>query len=150
MLNQVETLFDGMSYMMKKLKKASYERNMAVFREKNGHFFQEMVQYVEDKEDKEAAAEEIAAVFTDAVQNCFAVKGRIKPYMQADLNFFMIYYVFPAILLTESEHKNLIADTLCALWGEKFADSKISYAGYDQIYAGFRERILGIPIGKRG
>ena len=39
MLENVESIFDGMSDMMKKLKKASYEKNMKGFRDKNGHFF---------------------------------------------------------------------------------------------------------------
>lgn len=144
MLDQVEIIFDGMQNMMKKLKKASYEKNMMAFREKNGHFFQEMVQYVEHKEEKEAAAEEIAVVFTDAVKERFSVKGRIGSRTQADLNFFMIYYVFPAILLTESEEKDLVAESICKEWGTKFKDSKIGYADYDKIYNGFRDKIFGL------
>ena len=42
MLKNLETMFDNMSDMMKKLKKKSYEINMEQFLEKNGHFFQEM------------------------------------------------------------------------------------------------------------
>lgn len=148
MLEQVETMFDDMRDMMKKLKKASYEKNMSIFREKNEHFLQEMAQYVEQAEDKETAAKEVAVVFTGAVKNRFSVKGKIKPYLQTDLNFFMIYYVFPAILLTESEYKDLIAKSVCEEWGGKFVDSKIGYAGYDEIYGGFREKIFGIPIGR--
>ncbi len=144
MLNQVETMFDGMTGMMKKLKKASYEKNMSAFREKYGHFFIEMTQYVEEKDDKEAAAKEIAVVYTDAVKNKFSVKGRIKPYVQADLNIFMIYYVFPAILMTESGYKDLVARSICDEWGAKFKDSKIGYVDYDKIYNGFREKIFGI------
>lgn len=39
MLKNLETMFDNMSDMMKKLKKKSYEINMEQFLEKNGHFF---------------------------------------------------------------------------------------------------------------
>lgn len=144
MLNQVETMFDEMKGMMKKLKKASYEKNMSAFREKYGHFFTEMTEYVEKSGDKDAAAKEIAVVYTDAVKNKFSVKGKIKPYIQADLNLFMIYYVFPAILLTESEYKDLIARNICDEWGVKFQESKIGYVDYDRIYNGFREKIFGI------
>lgn len=144
MLNQVETMFDGMTGMMKKLKKTSYEENMSVFREKYGYFFVEMTQYVEEKNDKEAAAKEIADVYTDAVKNKFSIKGRIKPYVQADLNLFMIYYVFPAILLTKSRYKDLIAQSIRDEWEAKFQGSKIGYADYDKIYSGFREKIFGI------
>ncbi|MCM1174505.1 MAG: hypothetical protein NC341_05570 [Blautia sp.] len=144
MLENVESMFDGMLDMMKKLKKASYEKNMEAFREKNGHFFREMIQYVERKEDKEAAAEEIADVFTDAVREKFSVKGKIRPRTQIDMNFFMIYYVFPAILLEESETNDIIAAGIRDKWGAKFKDSRIQYADYDKIYGAFREKIFGI------
>lgn len=144
MLEQVETIFDDMIGMMKKLKKASYESHMQTFREKNGHFFVEMIQYVEGKEDKEGAAREAADVFTDAVRKKFSVKGKINGRTQADMNFFMIYYVFPALLLEEGENKVLIADSIRDAWGEKFKDSKIQYADYDKIYGAFREKIFGI------
>ena len=64
--------------------------------------------------------------------------------MQTDLNFFMIYYVFPAILLTEHDDAKLIADYLCSRWGEKFKNSKIQYTDYDSLYVSFREKIFGI------
>lgn len=67
MLNQVETMFDNMLDMMKKLKKATYEKHMKDFLDKNGHFFTEMAQHVEAAEDKDAAAKEVAVVFTEAV-----------------------------------------------------------------------------------
>ncbi len=144
MLNHAETIFDNMTDMMKKLKKSSYEKNMKVFRERNGHFFQEMTRYVEEAQEKEKAARELADVFTETVKNHFSVKGRIRSRTQADLNFFMIYYVFPAILLTESDEKELIAKCIQKQWGEKFKDSKIGYADYDKIYGAFREKIFGI------
>ena len=60
MLNHVETIFDGMVDMMKKLKKPSYKKNMESFREKNDHFFQEMAQYVVERENREEAVREVA------------------------------------------------------------------------------------------
>lgn len=144
MLENVGSMFDGMLDMMKKLKKASYEKYMEEFRERNGHFFREMIQYVEQKEDKEAAAKEVAVVFTDAVKETFSVRGKIKARTQIDMNFFMIYYVFPAILLEESEVNDLIAGSIRDEWEAKFKDSKIQYADYDRIYGAFREKIFGI------
>ena len=144
MLEDVAVMFDGMTDMMKKLKKASYEQNMKGFRERNGHFFQEMTQYVEAAQDKEEAAKEIAVVFADSVEEAFSTRGKIKPRIQADLNFFMIYYVFPALLLTESEEKDLIAKSIRNEWAAKFKDSNIRYADYDVIYGAFREKIFGL------
>lgn len=144
MLDQVETMFDGMVDMMKKLKKSSYKKNMESFRGKNEHFFQEMTQYVEEKESKEEAAEEVAEAFTTAVEKNFSVRGKMKSRTQADLNFFMIYYVFPAILLEKSEYSDLIAGKIRDLWRKKFKNSNIEYTSYDRLYETFREKILGI------
>ena len=144
MLDHVETMFDGMLDMMKRLKKDSYQENMKSFREKNGHFFQEMVQYAKQSAEKETAAGEIAERFTDAVRDGFSKKGKIRPHTQVDLNFFMIYYVFPAILLTQSEDAKLIADHIRDAWAATFKDSDIQYADYDKIYGAFREKIFGL------
>ena len=136
MLENVGSMFDGMLGMMKKLKKASYESHMKEFRERNGHFFREMIRYVEQSEDREAAAKEVADVFTDAVKETFSVRGKIRGRTQVDLNFFMIYYVFPAILLD--------AGSIRDAWEAKFKDSRIQYTDYDKIYGAFREKIFGI------
>lgn len=146
MLDHVEMMFDGMEYMIHNLRKPSYQKNMETFREKNGHFFREMVQYVEQSTDKEAAVKEIADCIADAVNNSFSKRGKIRSHTQVDLNLFMIYYVFPAILLTESEDATLIADHIRDTWAAKFKNSNIQYADYDRIYESFQDRIFGIPI----
>ncbi|MDE7206420.1 MAG: hypothetical protein K2N90_04570 [Lachnospiraceae bacterium] len=144
MLDQIETIFDGMSDMIMKLGKTSYRKNIELFREQNEHFFQEMIQYVEKKENKEEAAKEMAQILASAVEKRFSAKGRIKPYKQADVNLFMIYYVFPTILLMESEYSDLIAGSIRDLWKSRFRDSNIEYTTYDELYNSFQERILGI------
>ena len=145
MLENVGSMFDGMLDMMKKLKKASYESHMKGFRERNGHFFQEMIQYVEQKEDKEAAAKEVADVFTDAVKETFSVRGKIKSRTQIDMNFFMIYYVFPSILLTNSECARILADAIRDEWRGRFRDSaQIGYTTFEELCGTFQEKFLGI------
>ena len=146
MLTNLETIFDNMRDMMKKLKKKSYEINMEQFLEKNGHFFQEMTDYVDASDEKESAAAEIAEVVGASVENRFTqgAKKRISSRTQADINFFMIYYVFPAILKTEHEQCRLIADSICAEWKKRFKNSEIGYTDYDSLYKSFREKIFGI------
>lgn len=144
MLEGVEKIFENMQTMMKKLKKASYEKNMIGFREEHGHYFSEMMEYMEAAEDKEGAAKEIASDFVDRVERNYTVRGKINGRVQADLNFFMIYYTFPAILMTGSDHAKMVADAVCGEWGNRFRNSRINYADYDTIHSGFREKILGI------
>lgn len=144
MLDQIEIIFDNMTGMMKKLKKVSYRKNMEIFQEKNGHFFQEMIQYTEQSTNKDAAADEIAERFTGAVWDRFSKNGKIRSTTQVDLNLFVIYYVFPSILLTGSDDATLIADHIRDAWAAKFKDSNIQYADYDKIYGSFREKIFGM------
>lgn len=143
MLNQVETMFDDMEKMIKKLKKKQYEENMENFMAAYEAYFLEMETYMSEN-DPQTAAKEISQVFVDAVKKRYEVKGKIKGYVQADLNLFMIYYVFPAILKRDHEHATLLADTLCETWGNSFKDSKIGYTDYDSLYKSFREKIFGI------
>ncbi|HJA18919.1 hypothetical protein [[Ruminococcus] torques] len=146
MLDHVETVFENMKPMMKKLKKVSYKQNMEAFVEDYGHYFREMTELTEKAENKNEKAKEIAKVFAESVEHEFASSknGRISGPLQLDLNFFMIYYVFPAILMTEHEDAVLIADQIRDEWGNRFKDSKIQYTDYDSLYGAFREKIFGI------
>ena len=146
MLDHVEKIFADMKPMMKKLKKASYKVNMEAFIENHGHYFREMTEYTENASDKETAAKELAVDFTDKVYDAYVSpkKGKIDSAIQTDLNFFMIYYVFPTILKLESPDSKLIADSVCKVWSQTFKDSDIQYTDYDTLYASFREKIFGI------
>ena len=144
MLNHVEMIFNDMQAMMKKLKKLTYENNMEKFREQNNHFFMEMMDYVEQHEDKVEASKEIAETFTDTIKAKFSKNGKVKGRTQADLNFFMIYYVFPALLLIKNENADMVASSICGEWRSKFKNSNIGYADYDKIHDSFRSKIFGI------
>lgn len=145
MLRGIETIFDDKEQMMKHLKKKSYEENTKLFVEKYGHYFQEMVEYVGASENKEAAGKEIGECLVQAVKKKFTgKKGKIDSRAQVDLNFFMIYYVFPSILSMDNEDTKAVADGICTVWGNSFVESKIQYTDYDTLYSSFREKILGI------
>lgn len=145
MLQGIETIFENKEKMLGHLKKKSYEANTENFISKNGHYFREMAEYVDQAEDKEAAAAEIGECFAKAVQETFSnKKGRVDSRTQVDLNFFMIYYVFPTILSLENEDARLIAEGIRKAWGKSFAESDIQYTDYDTLYGSFREKIFGI------
>ena len=145
MLQGIESIFENRQILLKHLKKKNYEENTEFFKNTYGHYFQEMLEHVEKADDKEAAASEIGACLTDAVKaNLSGKNGKMNGRVQADLNFFMIYYVFPTILDLESEYSKVIADGVCDEWGKAFKDSKIQYTTYDSIYGSFRNKIFGI------
>ena len=145
MLNGIETIFDNTTQMLRHLKKKSFEKNTQDFIDSYGHYFREMTEYVDSISDKKRAAEEIADTLINRVEKKFASKkGKIDSRTQVDLNFFMIYYVFPTILGTEHEYAKLIADSICSAWGKRFKESQIQYTDYDTLYGSFREKIFGI------
>lgn len=143
MLQRVESMFADMAPMLKGLKKKKYETNMKAFREKNNEFFFEMVEQL-NFENKEAVARHISNSFVNAVKQIFEKRGKISGKVQMDLNFFMIYYVFPSILMTQNDNAKLMADTLCETWVSSFKDSKIGYTDYDTLHESFKEKIFGI------
>ena len=144
MLENIVTIFDDMSIMLKHLKKKRYEENMERFRGLHGHYFSEMATLMEEAADKEQTAQEIAVTVLDAAKQKLTRFGRIPGYAEVNLTFFMIYYIFPAILLTESPYSTAIADALQEEFKVRFKNSNISYADYQTIYDGFNEKILGI------
>ena len=145
MLQGIENIFEKKEIMLKHLKKKNFEENTEYFKNTFGYFFDEMFEYVEGAEDKNTAADEIACAFIKAVQGKYSGKnGKVSGRDQVDLNFFMIYYVFPTIISYESEYKKLIADAICDKWGSSFKDSKIQYTDYDSLYGSFRHKIFGI------
>jgi len=103
MLQGIEIIFEDRDKMMAHLKKKTYKEYTENFIQNHGHYFEEMTTYVEGAKDKEAAAKEIGECLASAVKKTFVnKKGKIGARTQSDLNFFMIYYVFPTILAAEA------------------------------------------------
>ena len=144
MPEHVEVLFKDKSAMMRKLKKTSYEENMKRFREEQGELLQDMLDTVSNASDTKEAAMQVGTAFADTVFESHAVKGKVKGAEHADLNLFMIYYVFPAILLTEHPHATELCDGLKDAWNKRFSHTNISYTDYETLYQAFRNKIFGI------
>lgn len=156
MLEQAGTMFDDMEWMLSRIKKQVYRERMDYFREKNAQMLSEMVGIVEEAEKREEAekqaqvknqheAAEVAKAFADAVETRFARHGKISGSTQMDINLFMIYYVFPAILLTQSECAVPLADAIRDEWRCRFRDSEqLGYTTYEEISGTFKEKFLGI------
>ncbi len=147
MLEQAGTMFDNMEAMMYRLKKKAYKERMGEFREKNQEILAEMTGLVEQAEESErdVMAAQTAKAFADAVEARFAKRGKISGRSQMDINLFMIYFVFPAILLTQSEYAGLLADAVRDEWRGRFRDSaQLNYTTYEEIYSTFQEKFLGL------
>lgn len=134
----IEKIFEDVAYLSKVHSKNDYESHTNRFKEDR---YQELKALVEAS-DVEAQAK----VFCEDVFNSFKKFGKVRGAEMMNLNYFMIYYVFPTIL-SEEEQGTEICDTLKAVWNDRFK-SNISYTDYETLKEGFQTRIFGIPIGK--
>lgn len=145
MLEQAEMMFDNMEEMLYRIKKKVYQERMERFRAKNQETLAEMTGVVEQTADRENAAAQVAEALADAVEHRFAKRGKIRGRSQMDINLMMIYYVFPAILLTQSECAALLADAIRDEWRRRFRDSaQLQYTTFEELCSNFQEKFLGI------
>lgn len=165
MLEQAGSMFDNMEGMLNRIKKKVYEERMDSFRKKNAQLLSEMIDFVEQAENQDQAenenqaevenqdqvekgneaAAQMAKAFADAVEARFAKRGKISGRSQMDINLFMIYFVFPAILLTESDCAVSLADAIRDEWRGRFRDSaQLDYTTYEEISGTFKEKFLGL------
>ena len=145
MQKRIEEMFDKMYPMTEGLKKKAYETWMEEFREKHKEILKEIIESVEKAQEREEKALEIAAVFADAVESKFSKRGRISARKQVDINCFMIYYIFPAILLTQSDYAVMMADAIRDTWKVRFKNSShLEYTDYNTIHGSFNEKIFGM------
>lgn len=142
MLENVASMFDDRKALVGKIKKASYEANMPVYREKYGHFYTEMLDAITGREDISAAVAEVAEIFCKNVYDASSKNGKVKSGMVLDLNFLMVYYFFPGLLLTGDENATVLADAIKDKWNETFGCG-ISYGTYDFIMEGFKKKLFG-------
>ena len=145
MLEQAGMMFDNMEIMLYRIKKKVYQERMEQFREKNQETLAEMTGLVEQGTDREAAAAQVAKALADVVEQRFAKRGKISGRSQMDINLMMIYYVFPAILLTQSECAVFLADAIRDEWRRRFRDSaQLQYTTFEELCSNFQEKFLGI------
>lgn len=144
MLQGIGNIFADRETMLQSLKKQSYESNMKEFLAEHGHYFSEMKEYVEQASDEMKAAEEIGDCIVQAVTAAYKNKrGRLDARTKSELNLFMVYYVFPAIL-KQGEGSDVIADGVLKVWRTAFKNKDMQYVDYDTIYYGFKEKFLGL------
>ena len=144
MLDQISSIYEDMKLMMRKLKKKSYADNTEVFKKNYGHYIDEIISYVGESEDKQAAIDTITTKYCNDVMDAYKGKrGKIQIGTMIDLNLYTIYYVFPAILMTNDENATAICDGLKDKWNETFKQT-MDYTNYDTLYNSFNEKIFGI------
>lgn len=134
----VEKIFLDLARMSKVHSKADYEKYTKVFTDERYGELDDLV--------KADNLEEQCQLFCEDVFENYKKFGKVRGGDQMNLNYFMIFFVFPTILSNE-ENGEAICDVLRDTWNKRF-DCNVNYTDYDSLYDGFRTKIFGIPIGK--
>lgn len=137
-------MFDRELVIFRKAKKKTYEERMTAFRAEHGHYIDEILMAVAEADDKQAKALECGSLIAESVFDHFAWHGKISTAKRSDLTLFMIYYVFPGILMTENENAKTACDGLLVRWSEKFKCPNMGYTTYDELLGGFSDKIFGL------
>lgn len=144
MLENAHEMFDISMTKFNKARKKTYEERMNGFRADNQKYLTEMLDTVAQSDDKEAKAQEISKEFCEDVFNAFAKRGKIRGSRSQDLSMFMIYYVFPALQLTQDENAVMLCDKLLETWRVQFDNPNMGYGKYEDLLSGFKEKIFGM------
>ena len=140
-MNEDIRVFNDYEIVMKNLKKAKYIKNMDVFKEK---YAKEIISITgletSEKYDHEG--------FVDSVFERYKFMGKVGKLKKHDLSLFMIYFLFPAMLLAGkdadmNEKAKESCDSLLTAWNKKF-EMDIKYIDYNSLLAGFSDKMFGI------
>lgn len=130
-------IFEDVAYLSKVHSKKQYESSMDMFKIERMEYLNPFL----ETEDLEGAAKD----FCQQVTEEFKKFGKVRAAELMNLNYFMIYFVFPSLL--EKEDGVRICDIIRDVWNQHFK-ANINYTDYETLKAGFQTRIFGIPIGK--
>ena len=134
----ISKIFESYEPFSRITTKKEYENRMNTFQAERYAYLKELTEATDT-----AAA---SNAFCDGVHEAFKKFGKVRTGTLMDLNCFLIYYIFPAILKNEGERATEICDTLKDTWNKRFKCT-INYTDYASLRKGFQSRILGIPVG---
>lgn len=144
MFDGTDIMFGKFGMRLGKVKKKDYENHYNSFFEENNELFSEMFDYISARDDKKAAAEEIAVIVYDNLGRQHGNrKGKLSKSLCIDLSMYMLYYMYPAILKMDNENSTVLADALRDEWRVRSNNPSFDYASYEDIYKGFKEKLFG-------
>lgn len=138
-------MFEDRHIYLKKLKQVTYESYTEEFANKYGVQIDDMLKSVTESEDSATSAKEVAGDFAKKTFYRYAKKGKIGGSLMMDLNFMMVYYLFPYLIkqrgVLTGDYQSF-AEVLKDRWNEVMG-CNISYAPYEELYAGFKKKLFG-------
>ena len=135
MNKHVKELFADYDHLLKNFKKKQYISNMEWFMDKWNDVLTDTIVRESYKEDCEE--------FVTQVESIYSRFGKLGKLKKIDLGLFMVYFIFPAILLTKQDKAAELADCLVETWNNKMG-TEIEYLNYDDIVNNFNDKMFGI------
>ena len=136
---KVDKIFEDCACLGKVHSKEQYKVNSDKFKEERYSELETLVK----AQDVEAECRQ----FCEDVFMTFKKFGKVRGTDRMNLNYFMIFYVFPTILSEEGDKAAEICETLKNTWNSRFK-ANIAYTDYNTLLDGFEAKIFGIPIGR--
>lgn len=131
----VKEIFADYDYLLKNFKKKQYIKNMQLFRDKWDSILSDTVM----QNDHQTVCEE----FVKQVISIYSRFGKLGKLKKIDLGLFMVYFIFPSILLTQKEGAVDMADCLLNTWNSMM-ETNIEYMQYEEIVNNFNDKMFGI------
>lgn len=135
MNTHTKEIFADYEHYLRKFRKKDYIQNMELFRAKWNEILAATVQA--------GNYEEVAKDFVEQLKNTYKRFGKVSKTRKIDLGLFLIYFVFPGILLTEKAGAKELCDILADSWNEEMGTC-IEYLSYDEIVENFNDKTFGM------
>ena len=144
MFDHTASMFDGFRTKLKKIKRKTYEERFSAFFDENRGCFEDMIQYVKGREDKETASAEVANIFAENVFAEYATKGKLQGGLSVELSLFMIYFIFPSILKLGDADSKVLCDAIRDEWRRRTDNPDFDYTTYEDLHGSFQEKLFGL------
>ncbi len=141
-MKDLAELFDEREGYLRKLKKESYEINTQRFDTDYGPALRALLESAGASGDTAGSYVSEALDFSRKIYDKYEKKGKINSILLMDLNFMMVYYVFPYLLKNKDKGGEEFAAVLKDKWNETMG-SNISYTTYEDLYSGFKKKLFG-------
>lgn len=142
---QLNGMFDNYRSKIGVHKKKDYEALFDIFMRDNRACLEEMLKSVEQSENREQTAQEIADEFVKQVVSDQVSTKKIARNRLLDLSLYMVYFVFPAFIKIRSkEEAKTLADAIRDAWRAYSGNKEFDYTTYEDIYLSFNEKFLGL------
>ncbi|MCR4908288.1 MAG: hypothetical protein K5985_05600 [Lachnospiraceae bacterium] len=142
-------LIDGIDakIALKRFSKKFYEEDFLEYRRKESKVYDIIQKEVYGAEDVEQAMHQAGEIIAaTAKKHIDSANFFSRSSVKADMHFIMAIYVFPGIYAMKTDSDEDLVDAVLDEWRKVFPTSELKAARFDDIYGGFKTRILGFVV----